>query len=576
MVGALVFVAIAWSCTLTTELPTPYDPPSSSTGGAGGQEASGGGGNTEEPCALGSKRCDADCVPIDQAATGCASESCEPCSLPHASAICIDGACTTSACVIGFEDCDDDLQNGCEIDIETDTSHCDGCGKGCIFHNAEAMCVAGDCTMGNCLAGYADCDMSDVNGCEVNIAFDPNACDSCTNVCPASGGTPFCNQGVCGVSDCVAPTADCNYDGIDCETNIETSLAHCGFCNNPCSLTNALASCQTGTCTLISCVSGKGNCDNNDFNGCETDLLINASHCGVCGKTCQSGVCVAGRCKPVVLGGGAVGQLAVDATSVYFATAAGVAKVNKTGGAVSVMSTDVGRSDAIVLLDTDVYFATSVPQPSAALYRVPKAGGATTLVVDGLSEPRQLATDGAFIYLTNFAADDTGGVYRVDKSGVNFESLVNAPFASGLAVVNSDLFGYTTYDEDEIGVVELFSDAQGGGVRITQADRPWGIASDGTSFFWTTFEGSRAVERSDLAGESLEKIALGPSNNRFVAVDATHVYWTAGGSFVYRAVKSGGAPELLYAGGTPHGLALDGAFIYFVNLTTKEVLKLAK
>lgn len=575
MVGALVFVAIAWSCTLTTELPTPYDPPQSSTGGMGGEGAAGGGGEMVEPCAAGTKRCGDDCVAIDQAATGCAGESCEPCSLPNASAICIEGACAASACAIGFEDCDDDLQNGCEIDTDTDTDHCDGCGQGCSFPHAEATCVEGVCTMGSCEPGYDDCDQSALNGCEVNTAYDPSACDSCVTVCPPNGGTPICTDGACGVSSCTAPTADCDYDGIDCETNIDTSLAHCGFCNNPCSLTNAVASCQTGTCTLTGCNANKGNCDGNDFNGCETDLLVNASHCGACGKSCISGMCVAGRCKPLVLGDGAVGQLALDAVTVYFTTAAGVSKVKKTGGAVNVLSADVGPSDAIVLLDTSVYFATSLPQPNAVLYRVPQAGGSPTPILEGLAEPRRLATDGAYIYLTNHAEDDTGGVYRIDKAGDNPEILVNAPFASGLTIMGSHLWAYTT-SADGNGLVELYSEDQGGTVFVTATDRPWGVTHDGTSFFWTSYDADRAVERSSSDGADVTKIAGGPGENQHIAVDATHVYWTAANDGLYRVVKTGGDPELLYTGGSPYGLALDSTFIYFVNLDTKQVLKLAK
>ena len=37
------------------------------------------------------------------------------------------------------------------------------------------------------------------------------------------------------------------------------------------------------------CEATTGNCDEFDFNGCETDLATSMEHCGACGITCAAG-----------------------------------------------------------------------------------------------------------------------------------------------------------------------------------------------------------------------------------------------------------------------------------------------
>lgn len=70
-------------------------------------------------CPAGTKLCGRSCVGVDVPSVGCASESCDPCSLQHASASCAAGACVVSACQTGWRDCDEDPANGCEEATES-------------------------------------------------------------------------------------------------------------------------------------------------------------------------------------------------------------------------------------------------------------------------------------------------------------------------------------------------------------------------------------------------------------------------------------------------------------------------
>ncbi|MFO0586960.1 MAG: VWA domain-containing protein [Polyangiaceae bacterium] len=100
-------------------------------------------------------------------------------------------------------------------------------------------------TSTECPAGTADCNMNPQDGCETITASDPNNCGACMNVCQGAGGlNPTCSLGVCGVE----------------------------------------------------CPIGKGNCDGNAQNGCESDLTEDSKNCGACGFDCMGAACVSGTC----------------------------------------------------------------------------------------------------------------------------------------------------------------------------------------------------------------------------------------------------------------------------------------
>ncbi len=213
---------------------------------------------------------------------------------------CLGGRCVTS-CVMGFQDCDADPSNGCEADLRTSTTHCGACGRGCAPRNGEGACAAGRCTLTRCDTGFADCDGNVDNGCETDTRTSPAHCGRCGNACMTSGGTPVCRAGVCGVGACAMGRGDCDgQESNGCETDTQSSATHCGACGRGCSLPNATASCAAGRCAVAACSAGFADCDGNPDNGCEVDTRSTATACGACGVVCSvsngAPACVGGRC----------------------------------------------------------------------------------------------------------------------------------------------------------------------------------------------------------------------------------------------------------------------------------------
>jgi hypothetical protein len=204
------------------------------------------------------------------APVGCAT----PCTLPNATAACSNGVCTVVSCNPGFADCNGNPVDGCELSIAGDPNHCGSCTTSCAIPNGTAACSNGVCSVGSCNAGYADCNGNPTDGCELNLASDPNHCGSCTTACAVPNATAACNGGVCSLGSCNAGYADCNGNSTDgCEQNISSDPTHCGSCSTRCALPNATAACTNGACTVASCSPGYGDVNGDPRDGCEKKWL---------------------------------------------------------------------------------------------------------------------------------------------------------------------------------------------------------------------------------------------------------------------------------------------------------------
>ncbi len=220
------------------------------------------------------------------------------CTIPNGTGTCASGTCEVAECAPGFGDCDGVAANGCETDLTKDATNCGTCGKVCPSSAGTPACVSGACKYTSCAAGLGDCDGS--GSCKTPITNDVANCGACGKTCSAANGTPKCDGTTCGIQSCSSGFGNCNGDVVDgCEQTLKT-LAHCGACGVACTRTNASPTCSTGTCAIAACNAGYGNCDGVDGNGCETDLTSTLTHCGACGNACSlahaTAACSAGSC----------------------------------------------------------------------------------------------------------------------------------------------------------------------------------------------------------------------------------------------------------------------------------------
>ena len=254
-------------------------------------------------CAMGYADCDGDASNGCETDTRVSPSHCgmctNACSVMGGSPTCRAGVCSIGSCDPGRGDCDGNAANGCETDTRTTVAHCGACGSACALPNATARCEAGACAVSACNAGFADCDGVAMNGCEVDTRTSLAHCGACGRGCSPASATGACVAGTCTVAACTPGSADCDgAPGNGCEVNITTTLAHCGGCGRMCAPPNGTGACAGGVCTVASCNTGRGDCDNNASNGCETDITTSAAHCGACGRMCAPAQsCAAGTCS---------------------------------------------------------------------------------------------------------------------------------------------------------------------------------------------------------------------------------------------------------------------------------------
>ncbi len=230
--------------------------------------------------------CDADTANGCEATLLSDPENCGGCGIrctdANGTPTCVDGVCG-SVCNAGFADCGGDYR--CETNTTTSVAHCGGCGRACPAEEGSPWCQDSECGFTVCAPGTGDCDGNGT--CETNLNTSDDHCGSCGNACNPQDGTGNCAAGTCEIVDCDDGFGDCDeeYDN-GCEQSL-TTLDHCAACDTPCARDNAAATCETGTCTFVGCNTNYGNCDANTANGCETDLRTTVNHCGACGEGCE-------------------------------------------------------------------------------------------------------------------------------------------------------------------------------------------------------------------------------------------------------------------------------------------------
>jgi hypothetical protein len=181
---------------------------------------------------------------------------------------------------------------------QTDPANCGSCGNVCSSNNGTASCTAGTCQIA-CNSGYLNCDNVASNGCEKNIANDPQNCGGCGVACFTPNATPACSGGTCTIGSCNSGFANCNGVSNDgCEKNLNTDVQNCGNCNLVCFTPNASPACINGQCAVGSCNTNYLNCNGQTADGCEINKMTNNQNCGSCGHACAGNqTCVAGVCQ---------------------------------------------------------------------------------------------------------------------------------------------------------------------------------------------------------------------------------------------------------------------------------------
>lgn len=196
----------------------------------------------------------------------------------------------TLVCLKDFENVDGKVENGCEVNLKTDSNNCGIKGKKC----ENGYCNNGTCQTTNCPQNELPCGE---NGACENVVNNVNHCGYCGNTC--SGTTSVCSNRKC--VECV-DDGQCSGDKKRCN-NLSGICQEC-LISDHCEIQNSLyVSCEVGSCNLIACKSGfhksedGKSCDEDSPKACgstisdcteianSNEVACNAGNCEV--KTCS-------------------------------------------------------------------------------------------------------------------------------------------------------------------------------------------------------------------------------------------------------------------------------------------------
>lgn len=237
----------------------------------------------------------------DPSNCGSCGDQCD--AAPGGQPVCINRVCSEKACLTSRGDCNDDSTDACETNLLFDADHCGYCGHVCELPGAVATCSLGECIVESCIPPFEDCDGLPGNGCETDLSRD-NAlhCGACGRACSLdNGSSAACRSGLCnalcdqGFGDCAQPASPEQDDG--CEQDVASDPENCGSCGEQCVLPGAEAGCSGGRCVVASCSGSTADCDADPSNGCETDLDVDLANCGACGRACAADGVAAPSCS---------------------------------------------------------------------------------------------------------------------------------------------------------------------------------------------------------------------------------------------------------------------------------------
>ncbi len=178
------------------------------------------------------------------------------CTVPHATASCTQGMCGVGVCDSGWVDCNNDPTDGCEVDLMNDPTNCGGCGTQCGCPGDSCQLGVCGCT---CAKGTAQCpgDPSDVCATMLGTNEDCNFCgDTCdlanaVSQCETNTAPPPAPEFACTLQSCFAGFADCDGTVANgCEVDTQTDPNNCGGCGVQCS--------GGGLCVMGVCATGGG------------------------------------------------------------------------------------------------------------------------------------------------------------------------------------------------------------------------------------------------------------------------------------------------------------------------------
>ncbi len=297
--------------------------------------------------------------------------------------------------------------------------------------------------------------------------------------------------------------------------------------------------------------------------------------CGPRALDCEGGICLAGRCTPVVLASNVDPNfIAQDTDRVYVTDAkrGAIYAVPKSGGALETLATFDFPSTGIAVGDGLVYFA-----ESRGVHSIPSHGGMDTVLAQVPGNADALAIRAGWIYVVDSQA--FGSVSAIDRTTGEIRTVsTTASLPRALAVDADRAFWSESFGQ-------FFAESKAA-PTVLAADQSvvnvGALVTDDTSIYFTDASERGRVGRIGKTGGAVDTLKNLPyagglalsGDDLFVGqlggLDGT------GGALVRVSKHTGDMTPLAEGLGRPTYLVDDGRRLFFVDVTRRTIEKLVR
>jgi hypothetical protein len=262
-------------------------------------------------------------------------------------------------------------------------------------------------------------------------------------------------------------------------------------------------------------------------------------------------------------------DLVLDDDFAYVAGGGELVKVPKTGGAPTVLVSG-GDVPAFLTVDaTKVYFAGS-GNTAYSLGAVSKVGNAVSVLWTG-EACAGLATDDTRVYC---ALQYSALILGFDKATGAQTTIGTAAAEVRFAIAAG---GYLYWGAEGDGTIGRTRIADGGKVILSNAAPwVWNIAMDADNVYWGRGQPQPGVLSVPKTGGATTVLAGCAVHSAVaIAVDPTHVYWIDQDAGAIHAVpKTGGGDDVIASGQAgPRAIAADANAVYWLNHTDGKLMR---
>lgn len=262
--------------------------------------------------------------------------------------------------------------------------------------------------------------------------------------------------------------------------------------------------------------------------------------------------------------------IAVDATSVYWTSYNGVAKVNKNGGAATTLVPWLSYPGNIVVDSTSLYWG-----EASVINKVGKEGGIAATLASGVTGGAVgIAVDSTNLYWT----ENGGPVKQIHKNGGPVTVLFQGGSPAGIAVDSTSLY----WTEPLAGIIRKMDKSSGLiTILVSGLVDPYSITADSGTLYWTEPSGG-TVKKVSVNGGSVTTLASGLVHPHVgIAADSAAVYWNEFygtssnplGGAIKAVGKNGGAVVALASAFYPGSIAVDETSVYWTEGGSNGVIK---